>query len=65
MTVIVQPKLLKPEVVSEMLGITTHTLAIWRCTKRVNLPYAKIGRAVRYRTEDVCAFITRQLKDAA
>ena len=33
------------------------TLAVWRCTGRFNLPFVKVGRAVRYRREDVEAFI--------
>lgn len=49
--------LLTPKQVSEYIGVPVNTLAIWRCTGRVNLPYVKIGRAVRYRREDVERFI--------
>jgi len=31
------------------LGIAEQTLAIWHCTKRYDLPCAKIGRLVRYK----------------
>lgn len=55
--------LLSPPQVSDMLGITIETLAIWRCTKRYPLPYVKSGRLVRYRKEDVEAFILNRLVD--
>lgn len=47
--------------VSQILGITPGTLAVWRATKRYDLPYVKSGRLVRYREEDVEAFITSRL----
>ncbi len=58
-------KLLTPRQVSEVLSIAEHTLAVWRCTKREDLPYTKIGRTVRYRASDVDAFIQRNLQQAA
>lgn len=57
-----EQKLLTKEDVSEILGITVGTLAVWRTTKRYNLPYVKSGRLVRYRAEDVQAFITSRLQ---
>lgn len=51
-------KLLTPDQVADLLGVTEHTLAVWRCEKRVNLKYIKCGRLVRYRTSDVDAFIS-------
>ena len=65
MTVTALPELLKPETVAELLGITPHTLAVWRCCKRYPLPYVKVGSTVRYRATDVAAFIANNLKDAA
>jgi predicted site-specific integrase-resolvase len=44
------------------LSINARTLEGWRYTGRVELPYVKIGRAVRYRPEDVRAFKERQLR---
>lgn len=55
--------LLIPGQVAELLGITTETLATWRATKRYNLPYVKTGRLVRYRAQDVEAFIESRLHD--
>lgn len=43
--------------VAETLGVTTGTLAVWRCTKRYQLPFVKIGRKIFYRSEDVSAFV--------
>ncbi|MES9818808.1 MAG: helix-turn-helix domain-containing protein [Candidatus Thiodiazotropha sp.] len=51
------PKLLTPEDVAKILSVTTHTLAVWRCEGRYSLPYIKTGRLVRYRADDVLAFI--------
>lgn len=64
MTVAVLPKLLTPEDVAGWLGVTPHTLAVWRCSKRAGLAYIKVGGLVRYRSSDVEAFIQRQTKDA-
>ncbi|MGD9662810.1 MAG: helix-turn-helix domain-containing protein [Porticoccaceae bacterium] len=46
-----------PEEVAQVLDVTVGTLQVWRTTKRYPLPYVKIGRNVRYRPEDVQAFI--------
>ena len=54
--------LLNAEQVSEILGISVGTLAVWRTTKRYNLPYVKVGRYIRYRMEDVQAFIESRLQ---
>ncbi len=54
--------LLTKEQVSEILGISVGTLAVWRATKRYNLPYVKSGRLIRYREEDVQAFILSRLQ---
>jgi predicted site-specific integrase-resolvase len=43
--------------VAETLGVTTGTLAVWRCTKRYQLPFVKIGRKIFYRSEDVNTFV--------
>lgn len=55
-------KLLTAEQVSEILGVNTHTLAVWRCTGRYNLPYIKAGRLVRYCENEVKNFISRSTK---
>jgi predicted DNA-binding transcriptional regulator AlpA len=58
-------RLLSCEEVATMLGVAEQTLAHWRCTRRVNLPYVTISRrCVRYRAEDVAEFITDRLENA-
>lgn len=42
-----------------ILGIEPNTLAVWACTGRHKLPYVKIGRYVKYRLEDLNAFIDK------
>ncbi len=50
-------QLLDPVAAAEFLGGTkpfnVGTLAVWRCTKKYNIPYLKIGREVRYRKSDL------------
>lgn len=43
------------------IGVQPNTLATWACTQRYNLPYVKVGRNVRYRRQDLDAFIRRNL----
>ena len=44
--------------VASTLKVSVETLAAWRHTGRVQLPYVRIGgRLVRYRKSDVIAFI--------
>lgn len=50
-------ELLTREETAALLGIKPDTLAIWASTKRYALPYAKIGRSVRYKLSDVQKFI--------
>jgi excisionase family DNA binding protein len=45
--------LLTTEQAAEILGIKPTTLENWRCTKRVSIPYIRIGRTVRYRLIDI------------
>ena len=49
--------LLTPDQVSERLAVSVGTLTVWRCTRRVILPYVKVGRAVRYKCSDIEKFI--------
>lgn len=49
--------------VAAVLGVSPETLAAWRSTKRVTLPYIKVGgRLVRYRKSDVEALIEAGLQ---
>lgn len=46
---------------ARFLGLTNEkTLAVWRSTKRYDLPYVKFGRTVRYRRSALRAFVERR-----
>jgi excisionase family DNA binding protein len=49
--------LLTPQQVADQLGVTLHTLAVWRCEQRYPLKYVKVGRLVRYQESEVERFI--------
>ncbi len=51
------PFLLTPQEASVYLGVSVQTLAIWRCNKRYNLKYVKVGRNVRYNVDDLKSFL--------
>ena len=53
----VKTKLLSDPEATELLGLKAGTLAVWRAERRYPLPFVKIGRAVRFRVEDLDAFI--------
>jgi excisionase family DNA binding protein len=42
---------------AQYLGVTPKTLEVWRCTKRYNIPFIKVGRLVKYRKADLDAFL--------
>ena len=49
--------LLSPAEAAEILGLKVETLSVWRSTKRYPLPFVRIGRSIKYKAEDVLAFI--------
>jgi predicted DNA-binding transcriptional regulator AlpA len=50
-------RLLDADEAAKMLGTTTGTLSVWRCTQRYDLPWVKIGRRVRYRLSAIQRFV--------
>ncbi|NCB64273.1 MAG: DNA-binding protein [Clostridia bacterium] len=54
---IVHADLLTEKQAANFLGLSPATLQAWRTTGRVRLEYRKIGRAVRYRLEDLKNFV--------
>lgn len=54
------PEMLTIQEAAEYLGIKPQTLAVWRCTRRYDIPSVKIGRCVRYRKTDLDKFIKRR-----
>lgn len=55
-------ELLTAAEVSAILGVTVPTLGVWRCTKRYNLQYVKIGHLIRYKRTDVDKFIEERTR---
>lgn len=53
-------ELLTPREVARMLGVSIQTLAVWRCERRYELPYVKVGACVRYRRGDLDAFLEQR-----
>ena len=53
---------LPPRAVAELLNVPEGTLAAWRSSGRVPLPYLKFGGIVRYRRADVEAFVAANLR---
>lgn len=50
-------QLLNSKQAADYLGIAVETLNVWRCTKRYNLSYIKVGRLVKYRQSALDAFL--------
>jgi hypothetical protein len=50
-------ELLEPKDAAPVVHKTKQTLAIWRCTKKVRLPYLKVGGRILYRRQDLIAFL--------
>jgi excisionase family DNA binding protein len=46
-----------PEQVAEILSVTVQTLAHWRSTGRVKLPFIKFGGTVRYEQSAIDEFL--------
>ena len=55
---------LTPEDTSEFLRVPLDTLQAWRTTKRVRLPYFKIGGHVRYPLSGLQEFIAKNTQGA-
>lgn len=53
--------LLSNDEAAEYLGVTPRTLEVWRCTKRQQIPYIKVGRLVKYRKTDLDAWLAAHL----
>ena len=55
-----QARLLTPDETADLLGIAKNTLTMWRCTRRVVLPFVKVGRHIRYTPEAIAAFVAER-----
>jgi excisionase family DNA binding protein len=46
---------------ADYLSISGMTLATWRCRRKYNLPFVRIGSSIRYRLSDLEKFLERGL----
>lgn len=56
--------LLNPKQAAAFITMEPQTLAIWRCTKRYDLPYIRVGRLIRYRRADLEKFLASRTVEA-
>ncbi len=56
-------RLLNTEEAANILHLSPDTLTVWRAVGRYSLKFVKVGRAVRYREQDIHDFIEQQTKD--
>jgi len=56
---------LSPQAAAALLNVPPGTLAQWRSSGRVSLPYLKLGGLIRYRRADLETFIASSLRGGA
>jgi predicted DNA-binding transcriptional regulator AlpA len=52
-----KPQLLDNREAAEFLGVSPTTLITWRCVKRYDLPYIRVGRKIFYCVEDLLRWL--------
>ena len=57
--------LLTEDEAAALLKLQPGTLATWRVRGRPHLPFVRVGRCVRYRQQDISAFIEGHLHRSA
>lgn len=53
--------LLTCEGAAEYLTLSKSTLDVWRCKGRQDIPFVRLGRAIRYRKTDLDAYLARKV----
>ena len=48
---------MRTEGAANYLGVAASTMVVWRCTKKVLIPYSKIGGRVVYARADLDRFL--------
>lgn len=56
--------LLTEDEAAAILKVQPATLATWRVRGRPTLPFVRVGRCVRYRQQDIAAFIEEHLRQS-
>jgi len=57
-------ELLNNDLAAAYIGVTPRTLEVWRCTKRHQIPFIKVGRLVKYRKSALDNFLDQQTVEA-
>lgn len=55
--------LLDDKAAATLLDVSPGTLSVWRSTGRYALPFLKVGRKVRYRREDLMAWLKSRTRE--
>lgn len=63
-TTLAAADLLTTDQVANALGLSSRTLAAWRSSRSNSLPYIKTGSRVRYRSQDVAAWLESRVCSA-
>jgi hypothetical protein len=50
---------------AEILAVSPGTLSVWRCVRRYDLPFVRVGRAVRYKVSDLEKFVASRTVGAS
>lgn len=58
--IIKKTDLLTTDEAAEMVGVKPGTLVNWRCTKKENIPYIKIGSKVFYKEKDILDWVDQK-----
>lgn len=53
-------ELLTPDELSDLLGVSVRTLAVWRYTGRHALPYIRCGASIRYERKAVNEWLEKR-----
>lgn len=61
---LVTPAVFDTQGAARYLGVSPATLATWRCTNEVRVPFVRLGRRVAYRRIDLDAFLASHVNAA-
>ena len=57
-------RLITPKELSNILGVSESTLAVWRAQKTYPLPYVKVGGRIRYDLKDIDIWLENRKRNA-
>jgi excisionase family DNA binding protein len=57
---VISNSMLTTKEAAEFLGIRPSTLNVWRSSGTVNVPYIRVGTAIRYRLSDLEEYVSKR-----